>query len=208
MDIFMKFKTLIAAVFFLLSATAYSQEGEVAKLEAATSDAMDVLYSVEFSDYTDEAKAVAIRAILERDYDLMILIRRTLARNWKLLSPAEQLEIKDLVTRLIVRAFVEGVQGYERPTIEYKELVMITEKRFEIPSVVTFPDGGVFNIVYRFGRLKTGWQIYDILAEDVSVVSNFRQQIDDHFRKGSGAELIEKLRKMLEENSSYDTKKL
>jgi ABC-type transporter MlaC component len=57
----------------------------------------------------------------------------------------------------------------------------------------------VFNIVYRFGRLKTGWQLYDILAEDISVVSNYRQQIDDHFHNGNGAELIEKLRKMLED---------
>lgn len=205
MNVFMKFKILITAAFFLLSAMAYSQEGEVAKLEAATNDALDVLYKVEFSDNTDEARAVAVRAILERDYDLMILIRRTLARNWKLLSPAEQLEIKDLVAKLIVKAFVEGVQGSGRPTIEYGELVMITEKRFEILSVVTFPDGKVFNITYRFGRLKTGWQIYDILAEGVSVVSNYRQQIDDHFRKGNGAELIEKLRKMLEEESTDDT---
>lgn len=206
MSIFMKFKRLVATAFFLLSAMAYSQEGEVAKLEAATNDALDVLYNVESSEHTDEAKALAVRAILERDYDLMILIRRTLARNWRLLSPAEQLEIKELVTKLIVKAFVEGVQGSERPTVEYGELVMITEKRFEIPSVVMFPDGKVFNIIYRFGRVKTGWQIYDILAEDVSVVSNYRQQIDDHFRKGNGAELIEKLRKMLEEENVGDEK--
>jgi phospholipid transport system substrate-binding protein len=47
--------------------------------------------------------------------------------------------------------------------------------------------------------LKTGWQIYDIVAEDISIVSNYRQQFDDHFRKGNGAQLIEKLEKLLKQ---------
>ena len=197
----MKFRLLIACAFLLLGASAYSQKGEVAKLEAATKDALDVLYGLECKDCTTEEKAAAVRSILERDYDLMIIIRRTLARNWKLLSPAEQVQVKELVTKLVVNSFVSGVQGLERPTVEYEELVMITDKRFEIPSRITFPDGKVFNIVYRFGRLKTGWQIYDIVAEGVSVVANYRQQIDDHFRKGDGAGLIDKLKKLLEEGN-------
>ena len=201
MNVFMKLRLLIVCAFLLLGASAYSQEGEVAKLEAATKDALDVLYGVKYSDYTKEEKATAVRSILERDYDLMIMIRRTLGRNWDPLSPAEQVQIKELVTQLVVRAFVDGVQGVERPSIEYGELVMITDKRFEIPSVVTFPSGKVINVVYRFGRLKTGWQIYDIVVEGVSVVSNYRQQIDDHFRKGNGAELIDKLKKLLEEGN-------
>lgn len=200
MDVLMKFKILIAcSTFLMLSIPAYAQEGEAAKLEAATNDALDILYRNEYKDYTYEQKMAAVRSVLERDYDLMVIIRRTLARNWDSLSAGEQLKVKDLVTRLVVKAFIDGVQGLERPTIKYRELVVLTDKRFEIPSVVSFPDGKVFNIVYRFGLLKTGWQIYDIVAEDVSVVSNYRQQFDDHFRKGTGAELIEKLEKLLEE---------
>ena len=138
---------------------------------------------------------------------MIVIIRRTMGRNWKLLSPLEQSEVKELITRLITKGFVEGLQGLERPNVEYGEQVMITEKRFEIPSVITFPDGKVFNVVYRFGRLKTGWQIYDIVAEDVSVVSNYRQQFDDHFRKGTGAELIDKLKKLLEEGNLDENSK-
>ena len=32
--------------------------------------------------------------------------------------------------------------------------------------------------------MDSGWQIYDIVAENVSMSSNYRGQIDDHFRKG------------------------
>lgn len=197
----MKFRLLIVCAFLLLGASAYSQEGEVAKLESATKDALDVLYGSKCKDCTPEEKAAQVRSILERDYDLMVIIRRTMGRNWDLLSPAEQVQVKELVTQLIVNSFVSEIQGLERPKVEYGSLVMITDKRFEIPSKITFPNGKVFNVVYRFGRLKTGWQIYDIVAEGVSVVANYRQQIDDHFRTGDGAGLIDKLKKLLEEEN-------
>jgi phospholipid transport system substrate-binding protein len=45
--------------------------------------------------------------------------------------------------------------------------------------------------------MQSGWEIYDIVAEDISVVSNYRQQFDDHFRQGNGAELIKKLKDLL-----------
>lgn len=202
-------KLLICAFVFSLGVSVYAQqENEVAKLESATEDALDVLYKEQYSGFSYEEKVAAVRAIMERDYDLMVLIRRTMGRNWKLLSPSEQAEVKELITQLIIKGFIEGLQGLERPVVTYGEQIMITEKRFELPTIITFSDGKAFNIVYRFGRLRTGWQIYDILAEGVSVVSNYRQQFDDHFRKGTGAELVDKLKELLEEKTIDATTEL
>jgi len=39
------------------------------------------------------------------------------------------------------------------------------------------------------------------------MVSNYRQQFDDHFRKENGAQLIEKLEKLLEQEQ-LDAKKI
>ncbi|MEZ7843721.1 MAG: ABC transporter substrate-binding protein, partial [Opitutales bacterium] len=78
-------------------------------------------------------------------------------------------------------------------------VIEVTSKRIEVPVVISFPSGKTFNVLYRLGLLKTGWQIYDIVAEDISIVSNYRQQFDDHFRKGNGAQLIEKLEKLLKQ---------
>ncbi len=210
MNFLMRFKQLFfCALFCLTGVSVYAQkEDEVAKLSSATNDALDVLYEEQYSNSSHEEKAAAVRAILERDYDLMVLIRRTMGRNWKSLSSSEQSEVKELITQLIIKGFVNGLQGLERPTVTYGEQIMITEKRFEVPSVVTFSDGKVFNVVYRFGKLRTGWQIYDILAEEVSVVSNYRQQFDDHFRKGTGAELVDKLEDLLKKETIDRTTEL
>jgi phospholipid transport system substrate-binding protein len=133
---------------------------------------------------------------LEERYDLNVLIRRAMGRNWKLLEVDEQGRVTDLIMQLIVKTYVEGLDGKTRPEISYGEVVQVTDKRLEVPSTIVLEEK-TFNVLYRLGRLKSGWQIYDIVAEDISVVSNYRQQFDDHFRKGNGAQLIEKLEELL-----------
>ncbi|CAA6693031.1 MULTISPECIES: phospholipid-binding protein MlaC [unclassified Lentimonas] len=194
----MKTWIIIASLAFcLLGAPLYSQEGEAEKLNNAMSAALDLMYLDAYQDYTYEQRQAAIKVLLEDNYDLSVIIRRALARNWGLMSAEEQVRVTDLIERLIVKAYVEGMAGQQRPEIDCGETVEITSKRIEIPVVIRFPSGKVFNVVYRLGRLQAGWQIYDIVGEDISMVSNYRQQFDDHFRKGNGQQLIEKLEDLL-----------
>ena len=102
----------------------------------------------------------------------------------------------ELVKQLVVKAYVDGMKDQSRPEITFGEVIEITDKRMEIPSTVDLGDKKV-NVLYRLGRMRSGWQIYDVVAEDISVVSNYRQQIDDHFRKGDAEELINKLKELL-----------
>jgi ABC-type transporter MlaC component len=86
------------------------------------------------------------------------------------------------------------------------EVIPVSDKRIEIPSKVQLDDK-TYNVLYRLGKMKSGWEIYDIVAEDISVVSNYRDQIDDHFRKGTAAELITKLENLLtKEDLNEDVK--
>ena len=194
----MKIWTIFATMLLcVLGTPLYSQEGEAQKLKATMNAALDVLYLEAYADYTYEQQQVTVQALLKESYDLTVIIRRALARNWNLLSAEEQVRVSELIEQLVVKAYVEGMEGKLRPEIVCDAVVEITSKRIEIPVVVSFSDGKVFNVVYRFGRLESGWQVYDIVGEDISMVSNYRQQFDDHFRKGTGQQLIEKLEDLL-----------
>ena len=196
----MKFRIIIIClVSAITGASAYSQEDELVKLKATMDAALDVLYLDDYKEYTYEQQQEAVRVVVEQNYDLTVIIRRALARNWKLLNAEEQVQVAELIKKLIVKAYVGGMNGKARPCIEYGDVIAITSKRLEVLAIVTFPAGKTYNVLYRLGHLQSGWQIYDIVGEDVSIVSNYRQQFDDHFRKGNGKELIEKLEKLLKE---------
>jgi ABC-type transporter MlaC component len=113
------------------------------------------------------------------------------------MAPDEQSRVLELIKRLAIKAYVQGMQGSQRPEVFLGKLVMLSDKRAEVDSTVRL-DGKTYAVLYRLGRMPSGWQIYDIVAENISMVSNYRQQIDDHFRRKDGESLIARLEELLE----------
>lgn len=175
-------------------------ESERDKLMRTIDSTLDVIYSEEGQSLSLSKQQAMIRAKLDTNYDLNVIIRRTIGRNWSRLNADEQTRVLELVKELVLRAYVQGLNGLERPNIQYGKVVQVTDRRIEIDSVIT-AGADVFNIQYRLARMSSGWQIYDIVAENISVVSNYREQIDDHFRKGTGAELINRLEELLQQDN-------
>jgi len=191
-----KYAVLIFVLFFQILPGSLSASTETQRLRGVIDAALEVVYGDCCVDIPIEEKEARVHAILEAEYDLNVIIRRAIGRNWKLMDDQEQQQVLDLVKQLVVRTYVDSMQGTARPEVELGDAVLITEKRMEIPSTIKLGET-VYSVLYRLGRMQSGWQIYDIVAEDISVVSNYRQQIDDHFRKGNGRELIEILTKRL-----------
>ena len=137
----------------------------------------------------------------KHNYDLNVIIRRAIGRNWRLISESEQSEVLELVKQLVIRGFIQTLEGNSRPVVTFGNVVVITDSRIEIESNINLGEQ-FYSLLYRLGRMRSGWQIYDIVAENsISVVSNYRQQIDDHFRKSNGAELIIRLNELLKQDT-------
>lgn len=198
--------TAYFACLFFCSVLA-AQESERTKLQATIDGALDAIYSGCCHELSSEQKQTKVRETIEASYDLNVIIRRAIGRNWRLMDESEQTQVLELVKQLVVKAYVKGMDGKSRPQVELGSIIKVTEKRIEIESRVLL-DGKTYYVVYRLARLSTGWEIYDIVAENISVVSNYRQQIDDHFRKGTGAELIILLEELLESEDINENTKI
>lgn len=175
-----------------------AEEAQRQRLQGTIDATIDVLYGA--ANISLDEKQGKVREILEKNYDLDVMIRRAIGRNWRLMSESEQVRVLELVRQLVLKAYIKALEGKDRPVVNLGEEILISDKRMEIESTVLL-GGQNFYILYRLGRMRSGWQIYDIVAESsISVVSNYRQQFDDHFRKGSGAELITRLEELLQQD--------
>lgn len=200
----MKSLSLLTSIILLLSVSVgQAATSEVERLKGVIDNVIDAVYGECCAELTVDEKLVKVRSVLESEYDLDVIIRRAIGRNWRLMNAKEQEQVLDLVKQLVIKAYVEGVQGRGRPEIDLGEAISVSDKRMEIPSVIKLDDS-TYYVLYRLGRMESGWQIYDIVAEDISVVSNYRQQIDDHFRKGNGQELIDKLKELLTKEVNHE----
>ncbi len=139
-----------------------------------------------------------IRERMSGSFATSVIVQRAFGRNWSRLTPAQQTEAIDLVGRLIIRTYAVQLSSGERPVITVTASREIGPDRHEVLSTVVHQNDTV-NVVYRLGRIDGKWKVYDVLAEGVSVVGNYRQQFDAHFQKSSAAELLTLLKNKLAE---------
>ena len=190
----------------LLVASVSAQELQKEKLQGMIDATLDVIYSQTFASLSANEKKLKVREKIESSYDLDVMIRYAIGKNWRRMNEQEQLEVLELVKQLVLKAYVIGLEGKDRPTVTFGELTEIGKARIEIESTMVL-DMKTYYILYRLRQMDSGWQIYDIVAENVSMSSNYRGQIDDHFRKGSAADLIARLKDLLAKDEiNEDTK--
>lgn len=142
------------------------------------------------------AKLPQIRTKMAESFAIEAIVQRTFGRNWSKLSPAQQAEAIDLLGRLVIRTYAVQLATGSRPTVAVTSSREIAADRREIVSTVS-QDGKVVNVVYRLTPFDGKWKVYDVLAENVSVVGNYRQQFDAHFQKKNADELLQLLRDKL-----------
>lgn len=204
----MKFFSYMASLVLglLLVVSVSAQELQKEKLRGMIDTTLDVIYSQTHASLSANEKQLKVRQKLESSYDLDVMIRYAIGKNWRRMNKTEQLQVLELVKQLVLKAYVIGLEGKDRPTVTFGELTEIGKARIEIESTMVL-DAKTYNILYRLRLMDSGWQIYDIVAENVSMSSNYRGQIDDHFRKGSAADLIARLRDLLAKDEiNGDTK--
>jgi phospholipid transport system substrate-binding protein len=180
----------------LFGASVSAEEAQKEKLQKMIDATLDVIYAESYASLSANEKQIKVRQKLESSYNLDVMIRYAIGKNWRRMNEQEQLEVLELVKQLVLKAYVIGLEGKDRPLVTFGEVTEIGKARLEIESTMVL-DAKTYYILYRLRQMESGWQIYDIVAENVSMSSNYRGQIDDHFRRGSGADLITRLKDLL-----------
>ena len=138
-----------------------------------------------------------IRTRMGESFATEAIVRRAFGPNWAKLSPAQQKEVIDLLGKVILRTYATQMSTAEKPVIKVVASKVVSSDRREVVTTATTGSGKVVNIVYRLFPENGKWMVYDVLAENVSVVGNYRQQFDAHFQKKNADDLIKTLREKL-----------
>lgn len=134
-----------------------------------------------------------IFGVVENIFDLKLFSRRTLGRNWNVLSEEQQTEFVDLYSQLLKNTYIERVEAYSDEKVTIDDELDMGKGKAEVRTTVTGA-GTDIPIFYRLYDRGEGWKVYDVLVEGVSLVSNYRSQFSDILAKGSPEKLLAMLR--------------
>ena len=189
------FVLAMALTFGVASNSLAAEDAPEIRLQKTIAEVIDVLY-IDEADANLVEKRERILEIMDRSFSFDIMIGYALGRNKKLLNEEQMESITILTTDLLVRSFTKEFKNASRPVMSFSEPTELTKNKIEVSSKVKIEDTEV-QLAYRLARLKTGWQVYDILVEGVSMVSNYRKQFQEHFQKKNAEDLIEILKERI-----------
>ena len=168
------------------------------RLERSVESVLDLLYpepSAGTEQSTIQLEQI-ILAELSAQYNLDIIIRRSLGRNWNKIDSVHRSKILELIKQLVVRAYVEGMKGRSRPSVQFEATEFLSNKRSEVPTQVNFDEFKV-SLNYRLGWTEGRWEIFDLVIEGISIAVNYRNQFDAFFTNSDSLALIQKLESLI-----------
>jgi phospholipid transport system substrate-binding protein len=139
-------------------------------------------------------KAQKVAAAAQKLFDFVELSKRTLGLSWNNFTPEQRKEFVQLFESILKDAYVEKITAYENEQVNFTKEVPLSETTAEVESVVIWK-GGQVPINYRVIKKESGWKVYDVVIEGVSLISNYRTQFREILGNNPPEKLLETLRK-------------
>ncbi|HEX9785173.1 MAG TPA: ABC transporter substrate-binding protein [Opitutaceae bacterium] len=155
---------------------------------------VDEVLAVAYDGVGDQNQPLSdrVRGVFAKYFEFETVTKRAVGPAWRKLDKSEQAKITDLFTTLVLRTYVDNFEPVERPEIQFGTAVELSATRQELPTTVVYA-GKSYSVSYRVEKTPEGWMIYDVIAERVSMIANYRAQFEAILQKGGASALIESL---------------
>jgi phospholipid transport system substrate-binding protein len=146
-----------------------------------------------------------IAQVVSQSFDLKEMARRSLGHNWHRLTPAQQEEFVQLFSPLLLQSLVKRIayrattsaEGYGSipNAIQYTRETIDPDGDASVQTVMTYArEQTTEDIEYLLLRRNGTWRVYDVIAEEASMVTNYRTQFAQILRQESYEDLIKRLK--------------
>jgi len=135
----------------------------------------------------------AVRHLAEEVFDVTETAKRALGQHWQQRTPAEQDEFVKLFANLLEQTYISRIDEFGGERLTYVS-EQIDGDRAIVRAKITTKNGTDVPVESRVLLKGNRWLIYDILIENLSLISNYRAQFDRVIRTASYEELVKRLK--------------
>ena len=134
----------------------------------------------------------AVRHLAEEVFDVNETAQRALGQHWQQRTPAEREEFVKLFANLLEQTYISRIDEFGGEKLTYVS-EQIDGDRGVVRARITTKKGTDVPVESRVLLKGNRWLIYDILIENLSLISNYRSQFDRVIRTSSYEELVKRL---------------
>lgn len=127
-------------------------------------------------------------------FDFERMSRMVLGKHWGRATKEQQQQFVNEFRSLLIRTYASALTKYRNQTIEYKPLrAQPTDTEVTVKTQIVQPGGQPLPIDYSLVKRETGWKVYDVAIEGVSLVTNYRGQFSTEVKQSGMDGLIQRL---------------
>lgn len=191
---FVSFCFVAVLALFLLSSSALAAESssEPGKRIKSTVESIQATLLQYRGKVSEEDLNKKLIDIVEPVFDFAEMSRRCLGANWQEGTASQRDEFVKLFSELLADNYLDKLKKSTDAGFEYAGESVRGENAV-IRSIVSY-QGDKASLDYRL-QLKNGtWRIYDVIIENVGLVSNYRNEFSGIVRKEGFAGLLTRVR--------------
>ncbi len=189
---------ILVGISFLASLYAGLANADVAPDALVKQTADDVLAIIKNDKEIQAGNQQKLYAVAEEkilpNFDFDRVCRMVLGKNWKAATPEQQASFQKEFRSLLLRTYSIALGKYKDQVIEYKP--MRTEpdaKNVTVKTQIMQSGGQPIAVDYSLVKNGPSWKVYDIVIENVSLVTNYRSQFSNEIRQNGIDSLNAKL---------------
>ena len=193
------FKFLAKATLLISSIVAFNTaSAEIAPDVLVKQTADEVLTIIKNDKEIQAGNRRQLFAVVEEkilpNFDFDRVCRMVLGKNWKIATPEQQVSFQKEFRSLLLRTYATALSKYKNQVIEYKPLHIEPDgKNATVKTQIIQAGGPPVAVDYSLGKSDAGWKVYDIVIENVSLVTNYRSQFSSEIRQNGIDSLNKKL---------------
>ncbi|HMO18802.1 MAG TPA: ABC transporter substrate-binding protein [Oligoflexia bacterium] len=138
-----------------------------------------------------------LKTIITPVFDFEEMSRRCLGVNWNNATKEEQKEFTSLFAELLARSYLKQIRDNAKDS-EFTLASAREEGRRAIVQTLVKTPKETIKLDYRLYQKGGNWKVYDVIIENIGLVSNYRSEFGGIITKEGIKGLIQQLRTKVE----------
>ncbi len=185
----------IIAVLLLVSGGLAANAGEPTEaIRGAVNQGVEILKNAKLDNQKQRLQVIdQLREIVYPLFDFNEMAMRSLGAYWRRLNPQQRKEFVTTFTDLLEKTYADQIDLYHGQQVVYNG-ERLDGGYAQVDSRIVDKNGQSYSVVYRLHKVDGKWKIYDVLAENISVINNYRSQFNRVIARSSFEELLKTMK--------------
>lgn len=169
--------------------TAMAKQTPLERVKEGSEKLIKILSDPKWQEQSEHDHAIAVlRKTAEQYIDFRLVTMYSVGKPWLKMTKQMQGDLTESFVQLLERSYLQRIPAYSGQAVDYKKEIVKGRKAKVITELVDKDK----KIVVEFRLQDTGkaWMIYDVVAEGVSLVANYRSQFSQILSDGSPEDLL------------------